>query len=440
MERWRIRPSTPWTDLVGHGAAIARLQEVVAKLRLPPAERRALGLRCGAGVVLTGRAGTGKSLLARATATALGRAAVVPPTAELDPALIGELYAALAAAEPTVVILDEAEALIGDPDWHATDQAAQRALLAALDGVAERPEAAPITLALTTADAAHLSVAATRPGRLAPRIALDLPTREERREIVRRATEGLPGAATLDLARIAERTTTWSEAELAALPELAITRALLLPGAPSLRDELVLELIGERYLIRDPLAPERQDHAAIARHEAGHAIYGRLTWGPGAVTSVQVGERDGSTALAEPVAVRRRGPAELRRLAGLRFAGAAAEQLLFGRDGVTAGADQDRREATEQLTAAYELTHPHDEAVLEGPGWPHGAEAMRRARYEAVRSEAERLWDEVVEELRPQVGAITRLADALLAAPDRTLSGEVLAAAIEDALRGPSAT
>lgn len=440
VERWRIQPATGWEAVVGHPAAVARLQELVAKLNLAPAERSRLGLHCGAGVVITGGPGLGKSLLARATATALGRPAIVPPTAELDAGLITELYAVLSGTEPTVVILDEAEGLVGDPDWHTADQASQRALLAALDGVAERPDAGPVTIALTTADPTHLSAAATRPGRLAPRIALDLPSREERREIVRRAVGGLPGAETLDLERIAERTTAWSGAELAALPELAITRSLLLPGPPSVRDEIILELLSERYVVRDPLVPERREHEAIARHESGHAVWARRTWGPGAVASVQVGDRDGTTTLADHVVAHRRGPAQLRLLAGLRYAGAAAEHLLFGRDGVTAGADQDRRVATEHLVAAYELAHPLDEGVLEGMGWPHGAEAMRRARYEAVRADAEQLWGEVVEGLRPHMAAVARLAELLLSAPQMTLSGARLDSAIEDALAGPDRT
>ena len=437
--RWRVRADTPWDAIVGHSAAIARLQELAAKVTLDPAERRRLGLRLGAGVVIAGRAGVGKSLLARALVSSLGRDAILPVTAELDAELLTELYGALDGGAPTAIILDEAEAMIGDPDWHTTDQAAQRALLAALDGVAERPDEGPITIALTTADAAHLSSAATRPGRLAPRLELDLPSADERREILRRAIDGLPGAEGLDLERIAERTQAWSGAELVALPEQAITRSLCLPAPPGLRDELVLQVVGERYVVRDPLAAERRDPEAISRHEAGHALWARLTWGPGAVAAVRVSDRDGATTLVEAVAVRRRGRAELRLLAGLRLAGAAAEHLLWGADGVTQGAERDRREATDHLLAAYELALPLDQDVLEGIGYPRGAQAMRRDRYDAVRADAAHLWDEVVEDLRPHSAAIIRLGDALLAAPDMTLSGELLDAAIEAALQSAGA-
>ncbi len=61
---------------------------------------------------------------------------------------------------------------------------------------------------------------------------------------------------------------------------------------------------------------------------------------------------------------------------------------------------------------------------------------MRRARYEAVRREAELTWDEVLERLRPHVGAIERLAEAFLAADGMTLSGDPLTAAIDAALEG----
>ncbi len=432
IARWRARPATPWEAVVGHAEAIARLQELAAKIALTPAERTRLGLRLGAGVVLTGRPGVGKSLLARAFATALGRDVVVPPTSELDAELVGELYRALDGT-PTAVVIDEAESLIGDPDWHATNAAAQRALLAVLDGVAEHPDGAPITIALTTAGATHLSAAATRPGRLAPRLELDLPGAAERGELLGRVIEGLPGAETLSLERIVERTQGWSGAELAALPEQAVTRSLLL-SPPGLREELVLAVVGERYVVRDPLPAERRDRLAISRHEAGHALWACLTWGSGAVASVRVTDRDGTTTLAEQVALRRRSGAELRLLAGFALAGAAAEHLLWGADGVTPGADRDRRDAADYLLSAHELTLPFDEELLEGPGAGRGAQAMRRARYDAVRGESARLWAEVVECLRPHADALPRLGDAILAASDMTLSGAALEVAIEAAL------
>ena len=97
---------------------------------------------------------------------------------------------------------------------------------------------------------------------------------------------------------------------------------------------------------------------------------------------------------------------------------------------MTKGSESDRTEATQQLDLARRMRLGFDEDVLEGRHVSRGSEAMRRARYEAVRLDAANLWDEVVERLRPYVGAINQLGDAFLAAPGATLSGDEVTQAI----------
>ena len=114
IESWRyVGPPTAWDDIVGHERQVLRCREMVERMRRSEEDLQRLGLRLGRGMVISGPAGSGKTMLARALASAAGRDAIVPPTAELTPALIGRLYAQLARMDPVVVILDEAEAIIG---------------------------------------------------------------------------------------------------------------------------------------------------------------------------------------------------------------------------------------------------------------------------------------------------------------------------------------
>lgn len=445
IDRWRVSAAAGWDQIVGHERAIRRLREIATLVTLPAAERERLGLRLGAGMVISGQPGVGKSLLARAFAGEVGRPVVAPPPGELNPGRIAAIYRALADGEPAVILLDEAEGLIGDlaHDEYGIDADTQRALLAALDGM-ERSDGAPITLALTTAPIDWLDEAAVRPGRLAPRLLLEPPSAAERAELLRRAVGALPGADMLDLARIAARMESWTGAGIVEAVHEAMRRSLV-PGPAGLRTDLLLEVAAEKFTVMDPLEHDRVDVVTTSRHEASHAVFARLAWGvdpdggAGAAARVRVHDRGGETELAAWVRRRAASAVELRRRAGMSLAGAVGERLLGGADGATSGGAQDRAAATGQLVALRSLAVPFDEVVLAGHYPGMGADAMLAARYEGVRSLADAIWAEVRDVLEPHRRAIEALAASILAAPDRTLAGPDLDAAIAIALSGAPA-
>jgi ATP-dependent Zn protease len=430
IEAWRYRGSpTSWADIVGHRPQIDRCRQVVELLRRDQRELDRLRLRRGRGMVISGPAGTGKTLLARATATAADRSVVVPPTAELHESLIARLYAQLAKMDPTVVILDEAEAIIGHAYARTTDVSALRALLAALDGM-NRDGDGPLTIALTTLDPLSLDDAATRPGRLAPTLQLGPPTPDERRQLLERLIEGLPVTGDIDVDSVVARTAHWTGAQLVGAVEEASARSLL-DGTDALTQDLLLEVVSENFLVVDDPVAAPELTLATAVHEAAHAVFAEATW-PGSVAAVEITGRSGHTQLTEDVD-RARTAEGLRELIGFALAGRVGEELILGAAGVVRDSNDDAVVATDHALSLLDLQLSYAPSVLEGstPDTPQGSERMRAELHAAVANVTDTARRNAAALLAPRVADMERLAQALLTADDVKLSGDAVRTVLE---------
>ena len=436
IESWRYRgPSVQWAEVVGHTAQIARCMELVETISRAPADLERLRLRVGAGLVITGPTGVGKTLIARALATALGRDVVIPPTSELTAETIRRMYEQLGRDEkPVVVVLDEAEALIGGTWSPGQDPAGQKALLAALDGI-QRREGSPVTVAVTTTPVAQLDPAAIRPGRLAPRLVLEPPTAEERAELLARTIEGLPTEGEIALQTVVDRTVGWTGAELLTAVEDACSRSLI-DGSDALREDLLLQVIAERYVIQDVPQADEKASLRVAVHEAGHVLFGFQMF-PGAIASVQLRGRMGWTALIDGFERRIRDSGGLRGLAELALAGDVAEVVVFGPGGGSEGSEHDKARATELLWGLIQARKPYHPTVLEqGQASDRGSERMRAGWHAEVEQLAADAHGQVLRVLAGRQRALLSLGQAILDADDQELSGGALEAAIEASLPG----
>ena len=129
-------------DVAGIDEARAELQEVVHFLKNPDMYRR-LGARLPKGVLLVGPPGTGKTLLARAVAGEAGvpffstnGSSFVEMFVGVGAARVRDLFAQAAQHAPSLIFIDEIDALVQGPWVKSPGQ--QRRARANAEPIAER--------------------------------------------------------------------------------------------------------------------------------------------------------------------------------------------------------------------------------------------------------------------------------------------------------------
>lgn len=407
-----------------------------------------MGIRTGfGGAVICGPSGTGKSLLARALASAIAadRAIWVLPVSEMTPELLTRIFSVTSSMPPGVLLMDEAERIIGRYEHLGADDELRVAFLAALDGMDRPASGGSITIALTTLDPeGQIHPACIRPGRLSPVLNLSLPSLVDCRrpieiELERRPTEYV------DAAKLADLTSGWSGSELAGMIEESAIRALV-----SGRDRLSMadceRVAGERFMLGDRSAG-LEPTEMMAIHESGHACHAAVAFSVEAVVEVRLTREGGRTetvfGLGDDIERRRElSPSartavtrsELRNQLIGTLCGMTAEQVLLGE--VTTGAGHDRAAATDTAGTIVGLDVLTHFAQIEHPAgeYPVGPEAMREARWRAIaallaecRAEAERF-------VACHAVAIRAFAAELFSSPAQRLNGEALHEALRRAL------
>ncbi len=351
-----VRSRASFSDVAGVDEIRDEVAEIADVLR-DPARYRKVGAALPKGIILHGPPGTGKTLLARAVAGEAGvpffsasGSEFVEVYSGLGSKRIRALFAAARKAAPAVVYIDEIDAVGGSRTGHASSSEREQTLdqlLSEMDGFAADPDRPVVVLASTNRLEA-LDPALVRSGRFDRKIAVGLPGREARREILDVHLRGRPLSPGTDAAAIAAFTVGMAGADLAALCNEASFEA-----ARAGTDEITLPQF-RRALMRLAGGPERRsrllsddERLLVAYHEIGHALVGHLSPRCDAVERVTVIPQ--GQALGVTVAL----PAEDRYLAtrgecvnrmAMMMAGRAAEELVFGE--FTSGATDDLARAS----------------------------------------------------------------------------------------------
>jgi ribosome biogenesis ATPase len=199
-----------------------------------PALFATVGLNKPIGVLLWGPPGCGKTLLAKAVANESHANFISVKGPELLNKYVGEseravrqVFSRARASKPCVIFFDELDALVPRRDDSLSESSARvvNTLLTELDGLDDR-NGVYVVAATNRPDV--IDPAMLRPGRLDKPLLVDLPTDDERFEILKTISRASPLAAEVDLEKVArdKRADCFSGADLNALLREATTAAL----------------------------------------------------------------------------------------------------------------------------------------------------------------------------------------------------------------------
>jgi cell division protease FtsH len=346
---------TRFSDVEGIDAAKDELEEIVDFLKQPE-KYFGSGARIPRGALLTGKPGTGKTLLARAIA---GESSV--PFIQCSAANFVEMFVGVGAKrvrdlfeiarenQPCIVFIDEIDAVGkqrsagGMPANDEREQTINQ-LLTEMDGFDNQTG---IVVIAATNRIDILDDALLRPGRFDRKITVALPSVRGREKILGVHARDKTLADDVKLRSIAKQTTGFSGAELANLLNECAIRAVR-DGDGVITNEIV-ENVYQRIVVGakgdTKFSPRKKE--LVAYHEAGHAIVGAILpeydtvrkvsiiprGDAGGVTFFQPSEENAESAMYTKE--------YLTQQIIVALGGRAAEEIVYGKDRITTGASGD---------------------------------------------------------------------------------------------------
>jgi cell division protease FtsH len=421
-----------FADVAGIEEAKAELSEIVDFLRNPERYQK-LGGRIPKGVLLSGRPGTGKTLLARAVAGEAEAPFFSISASEFVEAIVGigasrvrDLFKQAKEAAPAIIFIDELDAIgrsrSSGVNLGGNDEREQtlNQILTEMDGF--EANLAVIVLGATNRPEI-LDAALLRPGRFDRRVAVPAPDKDGRRSILEVHTRSLPLAPDVSLDRLASTTPGMVGADLANLAnEAALTAAR--------RNHEKVEMADftdalEKIVLGAPRGTilSDEDRRRVAYHEAGHALVGMLTPGADPVRKVSIiprGQALGVTFSAPDDDRANYEQSWLEAKIRVALGGRVAEELVFGT--ITTGAESDIQQLTQIARGMVgrwgmsELIGPIAVLPQESDGGPllPGAQGASESTQQRVDDEVRRIVDEayagvtrLLSEHRPQLESLT---------------------------------
>ena len=359
------KPKTTFADVAGIDAEKQELSEIVEFLKHKD-KFKAIGARVPRGVLLSGEPGTGKTLLARAIAGEANVPFFAASGSDFSGIIVGlgvakikEIFEMAKRTAPCILFIDEIDAIGQRRSSHSfNDQDREQTLnqlLIEMDGFAN--DTGIIVIGATNRPD-MLDQALLRPGRFDRQVHIELPDLASREAILKLHAKKVKLAKDVNLLDSARGTTGFSGADLENLLNEAALHAVRVghgeiekSDLDEARDKILMGPKKNRKM-----RPE--DIKLTAYHEAGHAfvsvMYADVTDPIHKATIVPRGRALGMVQhlpVDDKVSMT---IAEVRANLSVALAGRAAEEVFFGENKITTGAESDIDMATR--LARYAIT------------------------------------------------------------------------------------
>jgi cell division protease FtsH len=347
-----------FADVAGVEEAKDEVSEMVDFLR-DPGKFQKLGGKIPRGVLMVGSPGTGKTLLAKAIA---GEAKV--PFFTISGSDFVEMFVGVGASRvrdmfdqakkhaPCIIFIDEIDAVgrhrgAGLGGGHDEREQTLNQLLVEMDGF-EGNEGVIVIAATNRPDV--LDPALLRPGRFDRQVVVPLPDVRGREQILKVHLRKVAMSDDVKPSLIARGTPGFSGADLANL----VNEAALFAARANKRlvDMEDMERAKDKIMMgaeRRSMVKNDNEKKLTAYHEAGHAIVGRLVPSHDPVYKVSIiprGRALGVTMFLPEEDRYSLSKEHLESQISSLFGGRIAEEIIFGPDSVTTGAQNDIQRAT----------------------------------------------------------------------------------------------
>jgi cell division protease FtsH len=348
-----------FNDIAGNDSAKQDLEEVVDFLKHPKKYQQ-LGAKIPKGVLLVGHPGTGKTMLARAVAGeanvpffSISGSEFVEMFVGVGASRVRDLFAKAKKNAPAIIFIDEIDAVgrkrgSGMGGGHDEREQTLNQILVEMDGF--ETDTNVIVLAATNR-ADVLDPALLRPGRFDRRTNIMLPERRDREAILKVHFKNKPTDPTVNLDKLAAKTAGSSGADLANIANeaaiIAARRNSKFISNGDLTEAFEKVAIGPE---RKTKVMNDKEKELTAYHEAGHAIVGHVLPDSDPVHKVTIIPRGGTggvTWFLPPEDKSYTNVFEFKDILARAMGGRVAEKIKYGSDGITTGAGNDLRKATE---------------------------------------------------------------------------------------------